>query len=91
MIPTNDGANAVVYTDPGLQGDYQSMPPGRYDTADLTVPNDSIRSVAVPQGLRVTVFEHSGFTGDSAVIDADTQLLGANLDCQVSSVIVETI
>ncbi|MEU6298964.1 hypothetical protein [Streptomyces erythrochromogenes] len=83
---------AIVYTEPKFAGRSQHLGPGRYDTVDLRIPNDSISSVAVPKGLKVTLFEHSGFRGASAVIKADTGDLGASsFDNTASSVTVEKI
>ncbi|MFG2339570.1 hypothetical protein [Streptomyces yangpuensis] len=83
---------AIVYTEPKFAGQSQNLVPGRYDTGDLRIPNDSISSVAVPKGLKVTLFEHSGFRGASAVIKADTGDLGASsFDSTASSVTVEKI
>ncbi|MER6488600.1 hypothetical protein AB0G95_37405 [Streptomyces virginiae] len=73
--------------EPRFGGQSQHLVPGRYDTSDLKIPNDSISSVDVPKGLKVTLFEHSGFRGASAVIKADTGDLGASsFDNTASSV-----
>lgn len=83
---------AIVFTEPRFAGQSQNLVPGRYDTGDLRIPNDSISSVAVPKGLKVTLFEHSGFRGASTVIKADTGDLGASsFDNTASSVTVEKI
>ena len=83
--------DAIVFTQAGLQGQSQILSVGRYDTSDLTVPNDSISSVAVRKGVRVTLYEHSGFTGNQAVITADTDALGGDIAGTTSSIVVENI
>ncbi|KOU50577.1 hypothetical protein [Streptomyces sp. WM6378] len=83
--------SAVVYTEPLFEGNSQILAPGRYDSSDLTIPDDSISSVIVPTGLRVTLFEHAGFTGEETVIQSDTDALGAIIDGTASAVVVEMI
>ena len=80
-----------AFTEPGFKGDHQSFPVGRHDLADFTIPNDSISSVTVPPGLRVTLFEHEGFTGASTIVKGDTKGLCADVDGTTSSLIVEEI
>ena len=83
--------DAIVFTQAGLQGQSQSLSVGRYDTSDLTVPNDSIHSVAVRKGMRVTLYEHGGFSGNQAVITANTDALGGDIAGTTSSIVVENI
>lgn len=84
-------ADAIVYTEAGLKGQSQTLSVGRYDMYDLTVPNDSISSVAVRQGVRVTLYEHAGFSGRKAVITADTRAFGGDFDGTTSSIVVEKL
>lgn len=85
------GLRAVVFTHAESEGESQILAPGRYDIADLTLPNDSVSSVIVSKGLEVTLFENGGFTGKSATFKSDTRAVGADLRSKVSSVIVEKI
>ncbi|MFJ3882431.1 hypothetical protein ACIPW5_33930 [Streptomyces sp. NPDC090077] len=89
--PLVENAAAAVFTEAQFKGQRQTLPVGRYDIGDLTVPDDSISSVLVPEGLKVTLFEDAGFSGASTVIETDTEAFGANLENKVSSVIVEKI
>ncbi|MFJ3993084.1 hypothetical protein ACIPWY_31075 [Streptomyces sp. NPDC090032] len=88
---SEQGLRAVVFTQAEFKGESQSLAPGRYDIADLTLPNDSISSIIVSKGLKVTLFEHGGFTGKSALINSDTGSVGADLRSKVSCVIVEKV
>lgn len=83
--------DAIVYTQAGLKGESQTLSVGRYDVGDLTIPNDSISSVVVRKRVRVTLYEHSGFSGRTAVLTANTDALGANMDSATSSVVVELL
>ena len=59
--------------------------------ASLGVTNDNISSISVPPGLKVTLYEHSNFTGASQVITADTDCLGTSMNDKTSSIIVSPI
>ena len=59
---------AVVYSLPEFRGIAWRIPaPGKYDLGDgFDIPNDSVCSVAVCPGYRVTLYEHSQFGGETA-------------------------
>ncbi len=42
---------------------------------DMGLQNDSISSIRVPSGLKIKLFQHSNFEGESIEIDADTSSL----------------
>ncbi|MFB7178491.1 hypothetical protein ACFCYI_12370 [Streptomyces sp. NPDC056257] len=88
---SEQGLRAVVFTQTDFKGERQILAPGRYDIGDLTLPDNSISSVLVSKGLKVTLFEHGGFTGESAVINSDIGGVGADLRSKVSCVIVEKL
>lgn len=69
---------AVVYSLPDFRGvPWKISSPGNYDLArGFDIPNDSISSVAVCPGYRVTLYEHSRFGGESAEIEENTEDLG---------------
>ena len=81
----------VVYADAHFQGASQTLTPGRYDMADLTIPNDSISSIAVNKGLKVTLFGDAGFSGGQITIDSDIEAFGPGINDAASSLIVETV
>ncbi|WP_141747204.1 hypothetical protein [Streptomyces agglomeratus] len=79
----------AVFTEPDLGGDYQFFTePGRYDIDALTIPDDSIRSLLVPVGYKVTLFEHAGFSGERVVVHAATEVLAGGIEGKVSSLII---
>lgn len=81
---------AVVFEHNNFGGRSQVLPPGRYDLAQLSIGNDVISSVKVPFGLRVTLFEHAGFKGQTRVLVNDAPSLPGFND-KVSSIVVERI
>jgi hypothetical protein len=56
--------------------------------AALTIGNDTIRSIRVPEGWRVTLYQHAGFTGSTQVLTRDAAEL-ASMSGQVSSLVIE--
>ncbi|MBB5367088.1 MULTISPECIES: Vps62-related protein [unclassified Janthinobacterium] len=78
-----------VYADANFSGKSQTLAPGSYDMGALGgVGNDTISSLRVPAGWRVTLYEHAGFQGRSQIVTADITMLGEAFNDQVSSITV---
>jgi hypothetical protein len=69
---------AIAYTAPMFQGfAWEITEPDSYDLGKgFGLPNDSICSVRVKPGYKVTVYEHSEFGGESVDFDEDMPELG---------------
>lgn len=80
----------TVYTD-RFQGASQELLPGRYRAIDLTVGNNSISSIRVPRGMRVTIQDREDKTGFSRTITTDSDLAGQRFDNNISSLMVEDL
>ncbi len=81
---------AVVYADAFTGGPYQYLLPGRYTASQLTsVGVNTISSVLVPVGWRVTLYSADNFTGTSKVLRHDTDLSTVGFDNQTMSINVE--
>ncbi|QIF01757.1 beta/gamma crystallin-related protein [Roseimicrobium sp. ORNL1] len=52
---------------------------------ELGIKNDSIRSMKVPEGVTVSVFDGAGYKGDTAVFKTGEHNSLGNLDQRVSS------
>ena len=61
----------TLYTDINFQGDKTSRIPGFFDVPQMGVPNDSISSIKVPDGMWIKVFQHNNRGGASAVFTSD--------------------
>lgn len=83
---------AVAYSLPEFRGVAWHIPaPGEYDLGSgFGLPNDSVCSVAVCPGYRVTLYQHSKFGGESAEIEDNEEDLG-DLKRWASSLKVERI
>ena len=53
-----------------------SLNVGDYDIGQMRVPNDSIKSIKITPGFKVTVYEHAGFQGGSFDLTGDVKLCG---------------
>ncbi|WP_326734087.1 hypothetical protein [Streptomyces sp. NBC_01022] len=55
----------TVYDQVSFAGDSQTLAPGKYDNAEgnITIGNDSIRSLQLPAGMVVRLYEHFHFQG----------------------------
>jgi hypothetical protein len=99
LVANNDMTSSIVveqvppqvtiFADGNFAGASQSLGVGRHDFGALTIGNDKLSSLRVPQGLKVTLYEHGGFAGKSWVFTADTPLV-ANND-MTSSIVVEAV
>nr|AYM54441.1 ricin B lectin [Phaselicystis flava] len=54
---------ASVFTGTSFQGSAQGFGPGRYNMSAIALGNDRIRSVKVPPGWTVVLYEHKDFEG----------------------------
>lgn len=80
---------ATVYQDCNYGGSAIGLPIGDYDLSAMQsrgIGNDWISSIRVTSGYRVTLYEHSGFSGASLVLTADNAcLVGAGWNDRASS------
>src|SRR5512136_717020 len=81
---------AIIYEHSNFQGRSQELIPGSYNMASLGIPNDSLSSLKVEKGLKVTLFEHE-FTGRSKTFTEDTAWVGDDFNDITSSIKVEEL
>lgn len=99
-----DNCIAVAYTEENFQGiSWEIYITGEYDLwwkidrevenprLNFDLPNDSIASIRVRPGYRVTLFEHAELGGDTLVLDADMPSLGSKWTKQASSLAIYRI
>lgn len=61
----------TIYKD-NFSGAELSLRAGHYDHFELgAVDNDKVSSVKIPKGMKVTLYEHGGYTGRSLVLTQD--------------------
>jgi hypothetical protein len=83
-------ASVTIYDQPNFAGSSQVLAKGRYDDAlhQITIGNDALSSLKVPQGMVARLFEHYHFQGRFIDIRADTPALDAYWDNRPSSIVV---
>jgi hypothetical protein len=83
-------ADITIYEHAHFQGRSQVLPPGRYDDpfSQLTIGNDSLSSLKVPQELVARLYEHSHCQGHFIDIKEDTPVISPFWNERTSSMIV---
>ncbi|MEG4009908.1 beta/gamma crystallin-related protein [Microcoleus sp. Pol11C1] len=84
-------SKVVIYSDHDYRGLSQKLGPGRYDVRQLTIENDSLSSLRVPQGLRVILYEHDGFQGRTKEVTSDTPSVENDFNDITSSIEIQPI
>ncbi|MFX1384965.1 MAG: beta/gamma crystallin-related protein [Promethearchaeota archaeon] len=78
----------IIYQDQNYGGNSQILTVGKYDVCDLTIGDNKLSSLKVPEGFNVTLYECPGFSGNTMSLTSDTPNVGAFND-MASSIIVE--
>lgn len=77
----------VIFADKNFQGQGQILTEGRYNDRQLTIGNDALSSIKVPQGYTVRLFEHGNFDGKTLDVKADiSDLVSLRWDNLTSSI-----
>lgn len=90
MLPPLPKSEILIYQHANYSGAVKSLAVGNYDINQLGIPNDSLSSLKVPSGIKVTLYEHAGFNGETLVITKDTSFVDSFND-KTSSIKVESI
>lgn len=80
--------SVIVYNDSDFRGWGAEVPVGRQ--AAIGIGNDRASSVIVPQGYRVTLYEHGSFKGRTRELTADAASLG-DFNDRTSSIVVDRL
>jgi len=77
--------SVVLYTDRDFAGGYQTLQVGTYDRV---AADNSISSLRVPRGFKVTLYEDANFDGKAWTFTADAAYVGDAINDKASSVVV---
>ncbi len=80
----------VIYEDANYQGVSKELGEGSYDVNNLGIANDRLSSLKVPAGMKVTLYEHAGFSGQTKIFTQDASYVGDDFNDLTSSIKVET-
>ena len=87
---TDGYIGATIYQHGSYGGQAQNLQVGNYDLQNLQIGNDSLSSLQVSPGFKVTLYEHSGYTGSSRTFTESTTWVG-DFNDKTSSIKVEYI
>jgi len=93
----NSGYSVILYTKNDYSGESASLDEGKYDTNNLGIPANSLSSLKIPVGLKVTLFDKGNFSGRKLELTSDENNLsdnivgGSNFTNKTSSIKVEKI
>lgn len=80
----------TLYQDCNYSGKKQFLQTGSYRTYQLSVGNDNLSSLQIPSGMKVTLYEHDEFKGQSKTYYSSTTCLEYGWDNNASSIVVES-
>jgi hypothetical protein len=81
-------SHITIYQDANYQGAGELMTPGSFDVDRISIGNDQLSSVQVPEGMIVTLYADAGFSGASKTFTADTPYVGDDFNDLTSSIMV---
>jgi len=84
-------ARATIYDAANYGGRSQTLGVGSYNMAELTIGNDTLSSLRVPEGLRVTLYQQANFRGATRSFTSDTSWVGDDFNDKTSAVLVEKV
>jgi hypothetical protein len=80
----------TIYADNNYSGASQCLRAGNYRKTDLKIGENSVSSVKVRSGMKVTLYEHDQYTGAKLVAASDTASVGSFNDMTSSLVVSAT-
>ena len=80
----------TLYEDCNFRGRSFTLTPGNYKTDDMKIGNDHLSCMNIPNGLKVTIYEHNGFNGRSQTFTSSVACLPADWNDMASSIVVES-
>ncbi len=85
----NLNARPIIYRDTQYRGQSQELDEGLH--LSLTIGDDALSSVIVPDGYKVTLYSNRDLSGDKMICVRDTPDVGSNVGDKISAVRVEKI
>jgi hypothetical protein len=76
----------TFYQDCDYKGNATELGKGTYRVLPNNLTNDAISSVKVPNGLKVTLYEHGDLKGKTLVLTSDTKCLNSEYNDKTSSI-----
>lgn len=80
---------AAIYPAADFGGGHQLLTEGWHDLGALTIGNDTLSSLSVAPGYKLTIFDHAGFQGAQQTFTGEVSYVGAWWNDRTSSILVE--
>ncbi len=80
----------VIYQHAYYEGTKQELAIGKYNIEKLTIGNDQLSSIRLPEIMKITLYEDAGFKGNSNTLTEDSEYVDDFNDL-TSSIIVEAV
>jgi hypothetical protein len=83
--------NVALFDQCNYSGKRAYLNAGSYKVYQMGVGNDKLSSLQIPNGMRVTIYEHDDFKGQSATYTSNVACLADGWDDNASSIVVESL
>ncbi len=83
--------NIALFEDCDYSGKRYYLGVGSYKVYQMQIGNDMLSSMQIPRGMRVTIYEHDDFKGQSATYTDNITCLENNWNDNASSIVVERL
>jgi hypothetical protein len=81
----------TLYSECDYSGISSKLGPGKYDINKIGIPNDTISSIKIPNGIKVTLFENN-FQGRKIILyDDEPCLTNINFNDITSTIVIEMV
>lgn len=80
----------TIYQQDNYAGASQALRVGQYNIADLTIGNDQLSSLRVPDGMQATLYQHANFQGNTRTYTSDIPFT-EGFNEQTSSIRIELV
>jgi hypothetical protein len=83
--------NIGLYENCNYSGKKYFLSAGSYSKYQMKIENDMLSSMQIPNGMRVTIYEHDNFKGSSSTYTSDIACLPGTWNDNTSSLVVENL
>jgi hypothetical protein len=80
----------TLYEDCNYQGRSYFLEPGNYRSYQMKIDNDRLSGIQIPNGMRITIYEHDDFKGKSKTFTSTVSCLDNEWNDMASSLSVES-
>ncbi len=81
----------TLHEDCNYGGKQVALQAGTYKDYQMKINNDNLSSMQIPEGMKVTIYEHNSFKGKSKTYSANVSCLEEGWNDMASSIVVENI